>query len=67
MIHKGLRKNYDIYHSNDLNTLPQGYVCAKLRFNKKTLIYDSHEVQTSRTGYNSPIYGKMEKFFIKRD
>ena len=46
--------------------MPQGYVCAKWRLNKKTLIYDSHEVQTSRTGYNSPIYGYMEKFFIKR-
>lgn len=66
MILKGYRGNYDIYHSNDLNTLPQGYVCAKWRIKKKPLIYDSHEVQTSRTGYDSPWYGRLEKFFIKR-
>lgn len=66
MILKGFSKKYDIYHSNDLNTLPQGYICAKWRFKKKILVYDSHEVQTSRTGYDSPIYGKMENFFIKR-
>ncbi|HWI50357.1 MAG TPA: glycosyltransferase, partial [Rummeliibacillus sp.] len=66
MILKGRMKKYDIYHSNDLNTLPQGYICAKWRLIKKPLIYDSHEVQTSRTGYDSSIYGKMEQFFIRR-
>lgn len=66
MILRGRLKNYDIYHSNDLNTLPQGYICAKWRLIKKPLIYDSHEVQTSRTGYDSSIYSKMEKFFIRR-
>ncbi|MFJ8260578.1 glycosyltransferase [Rummeliibacillus sp. NPDC094406] len=66
MILKGRMKKYDIYHSNDLNTLPQGYLCAKWRLIKKPLIYDSHEVQTSRTGYDSSIYSKMEQFFIKR-
>lgn len=66
MIMKGSKKKYDLYHSNDLNTLPQGFICSKWRLNKKPLIYDSHEVQTSRTGYDSPIYGVMERFFIKR-
>ncbi len=66
MIIKGFKKDYDIYHSNDLNTLPQGYICSKWRLKRKKLIYDSHEVQTSRTGYQSPIYGKMEGFLIKR-
>jgi len=66
MILKGRMKNYDIYHSNDLNTLPQGYICAKWRLRRKPLIYDSHEVQTSRTGYDSSIYAKMEKFFIRK-
>lgn len=66
MILKGYRGNYDIYHSNDLNTLPQGYFSAKWRFKKKPLIYDSHEVQTSRTGYDSPWYKRFEGFFIKR-
>ncbi|HFJ9420082.1 glycosyltransferase [Bacillus cereus group sp. BfR-BA-01446] len=64
MVRAGLKKEYDIYHSNDLNTLPQGFICAKV-LRRKKLIYDSHEVQTSRTGYNSNIYGIMEKFFIK--
>ncbi|MBS4162644.1 glycosyl transferase, partial [Klebsiella pneumoniae] len=66
MILKGVNKKYDIYHSNDLNTLPQGYICSKFRLKKKKLIYDSHEVQTSRTGYDSSFYGKMEAFLIKK-
>lgn len=66
MIRAGMRKNYTIYHSNDLNTLPQGWICAKvLSFKKKKLVYDSHEVQTSRTGYGKNVY-YIEKFFIKR-
>jgi glycosyltransferase involved in cell wall biosynthesis len=66
MVIHGMKKDYAIYHSNDLNTVPQGWLCAKvLRFKKKKLIYDSHEVQTSRTGYNSDIYGKLEKFYLK--
>lgn len=66
MILKGYKGNYDIYHSNDLNTLPQGYICAKWRLKKRVLVYDSHEVQTSRTGYNSSVYGKLEGFLIKK-
>lgn len=66
MIAEGMKKEYDIYHSNDLNTLPQGWICAKLlRRNKKKLVYDSHEVQTSRTGYGKNVY-YAEKFFINR-
>ena len=65
MVRLGLKKNYDLYHSNDLNTLPQGYVCSRL-WRKRKLVYDSHEVPTSRTGYNSPIYGIAERFFVKR-
>jgi glycosyltransferase involved in cell wall biosynthesis len=64
MMYYGLKKNYDVYHSNDLNTLPQGIVCAKL-FKRSKLIYDSHEVQSSRSGYENPIFGKIEKFLIK--
>ena len=67
MIARGFQKKYDIYHSNDLNTLPQGYMCAKLfRLKRKRLIYDSHEVQTSRTGYDSKLYAITEKFFINK-
>ena len=49
---KGYIQNADIYHANDLNTLPQAIVCSKLRLKPKPLIYDSHEVQSDRTGYN---------------
>ncbi|MCY8039088.1 glycosyltransferase [Bacillus paralicheniformis] len=66
MILKGTKRKYDIYHSNDLNTLPQGYICSKFRLKKKQLIYDSHEVQTSRTGYDSSFYGKLEAYLIKK-
>ncbi|MCO8150756.1 glycosyltransferase [Bacillus subtilis] len=66
MILKGYSKKYDIYHSNDLNTLPQGFICSKFRFKKRKLIYDSHEVQTSRTGYDSPFYSKMEAYLIRK-
>ncbi|WP_246070574.1 glycosyltransferase [Paenibacillus kobensis] len=65
MVRAGMASTYDIYHSNDLNTLPQGYLCARI-FRRRKLVYDSHEVQTSRTGYNNPIYGIMERFFVKR-
>ncbi|GGE54720.1 hypothetical protein GCM10011391_37090 [Pullulanibacillus camelliae] len=66
MVRWGMKKRYDIYHANDLNTLPQGWLCAKiLRLRKKPLIYDSHEVQTSRTGYDSPLYGLLEWFYLK--
>ncbi|PGL69605.1 glycosyltransferase [Bacillus sp. AFS055030] len=64
MIYHGLKRDYDIYHANDLNTLPQGIICAKV-FKKSKLIYDSHEVQSSRSGYENPIFGKIEKFLIK--
>lgn len=66
MIIRGWSGHYDIYHSNDLNTLLQGYICAKWRWRKRVLIYDSHEVQTSRTGYNSRMYGVLERFLIKK-
>ncbi|WP_285769003.1 glycosyltransferase [Peribacillus sp. SI8-4] len=63
MIYHGRKKKYDFYHSNDLNTLMQGAISSKW-LRRKKLIYDSHEVQTSRTGYNSSIYGRMEKFLL---
>ncbi|WP_342388735.1 glycosyltransferase [Salinicoccus bachuensis] len=65
MIGRGYFHNADIYHSNDLNTLTQGVICSKMRFNRKPLVYDSHEVQTDRTGYNPEIAMKVEKFLLK--
>lgn len=64
MLYRGMKVKADLYHSNDLNTIPQGYICSRLK--KKPLVYDSHEVQTSRTGYNPKITKLFEGFFIKR-
>lgn len=64
MLYRGLKVKADLYHSNDLNTLPQGYICSKIK--KKPLVYDSHEVQTSRTGYNPKITKFFEGFFVRR-
>lgn len=63
MVIEGYKFNADVYHSNDLNVLPQGIVCSKI-LRRKYLIYDSHEVQSSRTGYGKGAY-YMEKFLIK--
>ncbi len=65
MIREGLKDKIDIYHSHDLNTLPQGYICAKI-FKRAKLIYDSHEVQTSRTGYVGKKYYYLEKNLLKK-
>ncbi|PCF74748.1 glycosyl transferase [Staphylococcus delphini] len=65
MIVKGYMMKADIYHANDLNTLPQGIVCAKLRFKPKPLVYDSHEVQSDRTGYNPERIKKIERFLLR--
>lgn len=65
MTFKGYFQHADIYHSNDINTLFQGIICAKLRINQRKLIYDSHEVQTDRTGYDSDKVKKIEKFLLK--
>ncbi|MGL5153138.1 MAG: glycosyltransferase [Clostridium sp.] len=63
MVWYGLKYNADIYHSNDLNTLPQGIMCSKI-LKRRKLIYDSHEVQSSRTGYGKPAF-YIEKLLIK--
>lgn len=65
MIAYGLKNKYDFYHCNDLKTLPQGFICAKV-FRKARLIYDSHEVETSRAGGKSKIKYIIERFLIKK-
>ncbi|WP_305751747.1 glycosyltransferase [Mammaliicoccus sciuri] len=65
MIVKGYIQNADIYHANDLNTLPQAIICSKLRLKPKPLIYDSHEVQSDRTGYNPKTIKRIESFMLK--
>ncbi|TVT28869.1 glycosyltransferase family 4 protein [Salinicoccus cyprini] len=65
MIIQGYKHAADIYHSHDLNTLTQGVICSKLRVNRKKLIYDSHEVQTDRTGYNPRFASIWEGCLLK--
>ena len=62
---KGYKMNADIYQSNDLNTLIQGVICSKFRLKPRPLIYDSHEVQTDRTGYNKNIVKVMESNLLR--
>ncbi|EUJ18225.1 glycoside hydrolase family protein [Listeria grandensis FSL F6-0971] len=64
MIYHAQKSKYAIYHANDLNTLLQAVICGKW-LGKARLIYDSHEVQTSRTGYNSPVYGIAERWLLR--
>jgi glycosyltransferase involved in cell wall biosynthesis len=69
MIKAARRYDYDVFHANDLNTLPQAYVCARMRFKKskrQRIVYDSHEVQTSRMGYYGKLAHMIERFFIRK-
>lgn len=60
----------DIYHANDLNTLPLGYL-VKRRFGGK-LLYDSHELYTERntlqkqSAFSKWFLRMLESFLIKR-
>ncbi|HJE19823.1 MAG TPA: glycosyltransferase family 4 protein [Aliicoccus persicus] len=65
MIFIGRTSGASIYHAHDLNTLIQGVMSAKLRMKKRKLIYDSHEVQTSRTHYNTKLVRRIEGFLLK--
>src|SRR5699024_9584397 len=65
MMAPGRRKEADIYHSHDMNTLLQGIAAAKRRRDRKPLIYESHEVQTSRTHYSFEKIYRIEMFLLK--
>ncbi|WP_232818611.1 glycosyltransferase [Exiguobacterium flavidum] len=60
MTRQAMKKEYDIYHANDLNTLPQAVIASS----GKPVIYDSHEVQTDRTGYG-PAQGILERLLLR--
>lgn len=63
MIGYGAKEKFNFYHSNDLKTLPQGVICSKV-LRKSRLIYDAHEVETSRAGGMSKIKYIIEKNLI---
>lgn len=53
------KHDYDVMHANDVNTLPQAIGAAR----GAQIVYDSHEVQTDRTGYGS-MQGKLERWLL---
>jgi glycosyltransferase involved in cell wall biosynthesis len=46
-----VRHRADVVHAHDVNTLPTAWLAARL--NGARLVYDAHEISTSREGYNS--------------
>lgn len=65
---KGLSVKSDIYHANDLNTLPVGFFLAKFR--RAKLVYDSHELYVEQYSNTSIFYKKLlsfiEKIYIRK-
>ena len=61
-------KDNDIFHCNDLNALPIGFL-IKTFFNKKVkIVYDAHEYETEingLSGIQKTLTKKLEKFLIK--
>lgn len=56
----------DIIHSHDVNTLLTAYVASKII--RAHLIYDAHEISTSREGYSNfrTVVAYIEKFICHR-
>lgn len=61
-----LRAKPDVIHSHDVNTLVTGWVAAKLA--KACLVYDAHEISTSREGYAGlrKLVGMIERVLMPR-
>jgi len=58
---KAIRKDFQIVHCHDLDTLPIGFILSKLL--KKKLVFDAHENYTDMLGSNVlPIVKKIAKF-----
>ena len=54
----------DVVHAHDVNVLPTAWLAAKLSGAK--LVYDAHEISTSREGYSSfrKLVGAVEKWLM---
>ncbi|MBB4865098.1 glycosyltransferase involved in cell wall biosynthesis [Pseudomonas nitritireducens] len=61
-----IRYQPDVVHGHDVNTLPTAWLAAW--FSRAHLIYDAHEISTSREGYNSfrQVVGWIEKRLAPR-
>ncbi len=62
-------KNFDIFHCNDLNTLPIGVIVKKFYNKNIKIVYDAHEYEINDVPNQSQrsikIKYYIEKFFIK--
>jgi glycosyltransferase involved in cell wall biosynthesis len=56
-----IRYRANLVHAHDVNTLPTAWLAA--RFSRAHLVYDAHEISTSREGYSSfrRLVGFVEK------
>ena len=56
----------DVVHAHDVNVLPTAWLVAKL--SGARIIYDAHEISTSREGYSSfrKLVGVVERFLMPR-
>src|ERR1022692_4051993 len=66
---RGLRTRFDVLHCHDLDTLPLGYILARLK--RKPIVYDSHEsFMDMLSGSVHPAVRKavmrLENFLIRR-
>jgi len=60
------RSRPDVVHAHDVNTLPTAWAATVLT--RSILVYDAHEVSTSREGYNNfrRLVGCVEKLLMPR-
>ncbi|OBY93455.1 glycosyl transferase family 1 [Pseudomonas sp. AU11447] len=56
----------DVVHAHDVNTLPTAWLAARL--SGARIIYDAHEISTSREGYASfrTLVGRVERILMPR-
>ncbi|MFK0312802.1 glycosyltransferase family 4 protein [Pseudomonas sp. NPDC090233] len=61
-----VRYRADVVHSHDVNTLPTAWLAARL--SRARLVYDAHEISTSREGYDSfrKLVGMVEKHLMPK-
>lgn len=61
-----LRQRPEVVHAHDVNTLPTAWLAARLC--RARLVYDAHEISTSREGYSSfrKLVGMVEKALMPR-
>ncbi|WP_081619788.1 glycosyltransferase family 4 protein [Thioalkalivibrio sp. ALJT] len=61
-----VRMRPDVVHAHDVNTLPTAWLAARLA--RARLVYDAHEISTSREGYQSfrRLVVRVERWLLPR-